>query len=63
MPESHVMVIGSKESFIIRVLLKKVRDAGVACEFVTWDVNDINAKWEGTSLVALFMNNIVTSLV
>ena len=43
MPKKMIMV-GGKESFIARVLIKKVCDAGVDCKFVTWRVNDINAN-------------------
>ncbi len=55
MPKSRVMMIGKKESFITRVLLKKLTDLGLNCEFVHWSVNEINAKWEGTHLVTMYM--------
>ena len=55
MPKSRVMMIGKKESFITRVLLKKLTDLGLNCEFVHWIVNEINAKWEGTHLVTMYM--------
>ncbi|MCR5279558.1 MAG: response regulator [Lachnospiraceae bacterium] len=50
------MVIGEKETFLIRVLLKKIKDSGFTCEFVEWTVDAINAKWAGTSLVTLYMD-------
>lgn len=51
------MVLGEKETFLIRVLLKKLKDADIDCEFVPWSVDNINAKWEGTGLVTIFMDD------
>ena len=56
MAESHVMVLGEKETFLIRVLLNKLKQADIACEFVPWSVDNINAKWAGTGLVTIFMD-------
>ncbi|MCR5790150.1 MAG: response regulator [Lachnospiraceae bacterium] len=56
MEKKHIMVTGQKETFVVRVLLKKLQDAGISYEFVNLTVNDINARWEGTSLVVLFMD-------
>ena len=44
MGENLVMVIGEKETFLIRVLVKKLNDSGFRAEFVPEDVNSINAK-------------------
>ena len=57
MPNNKIMVIGEKETFLIRVLLKKLTDAQVPCVFVPWDVDHINAKWEGTALITLYMDD------
>ncbi|MCR5251549.1 MAG: response regulator [Lachnospiraceae bacterium] len=51
-----MIVIGEKESFIARVLIKKVQDAGVDCEFVPGTINNINSKIGGASLITLFMD-------
>ncbi len=54
MSENHVMMLGEKETFLIRVLKNKLEEAGIKCEYVSFNVNDINAKWEGTSLVTIY---------
>lgn len=56
MSDNHIMMLGEKETFLIRVLLKKIRDAGMICEFIPWGVDSINKKWEGTSLVVVYMD-------
>ncbi len=53
--QKKMMMIGEKESFLVRVLLNKCNSSGINSEFVPWTVNDINAKWEGTSFVTLFL--------
>lgn len=53
-----MILTGEKESFIVRVLLKKLKDAKVECSFVPFDVNSINpAVDDNTSLVVLFMED------
>ena len=48
------MVAGEKESFLIRVLVKKLKDAGYDAYFANWTVNDLNAGWEDAGLIALY---------
>lgn len=50
-----MLFVGSKETFIVRVLIKKVQDAGIECEFIPWTINDINAKWKEEHLLILYM--------
>ena len=56
MSDKHVLVLGEKETFLIRILLKKQKEAGIECEFVTWDVNRINLKWKDAGLITIFMD-------
>ena len=57
MSRSNMILTGEKESFIVRVLLKKIRDAGVECSFVPFDINSINSSvGDNTSLVVLFID-------
>ena len=56
MAENRMIVIGEKESFIVRVLIGKSKDAGLDCEYVPFVVNDIAKKLEGTSLITLYMD-------
>ncbi len=56
----RVIFTADKESFIVRVLIKKVQDAGIDCVFAPSAVNEINEVWEGEEqLVALFMEDDV----
>lgn len=50
------MILGTKESFLIRAMEKKLEGAGYDSEFVTWDVNDISTHWTGTDMVTLYMD-------
>ena len=52
---NKVIFIGEKESFISRVLVKKVQDAGVDCSFVHWSIDEINKHIEGIALLGLFV--------
>ena len=56
MSKNRVMVTGEKETFLIRVLVQKMNDNGMDCEFVRFDVNDINSKWNDTELVVVYMD-------
>lgn len=53
---NRIMVIGEKETFLIRVLLKKIQDSGIEAAFTPQDVNLINAKWEGTTLITCYFD-------
>ena len=53
----RMIFIAEKESFIVRVLVKKVQDAGFECQFVPYSVNDINAAWGEATLLTLYMDD------
>ncbi len=55
MSDNKIMVIGEKETFLVRVILKKLRDAGNECVFIDWNVDNINKAWSGTALVTVYM--------
>ena len=57
MLKDHMIVVGEKESFIVRVLIGKAQDAGVNCEFVPFTVDDINNHIEGSKLITLYMDD------
>ncbi len=54
MPNNRIMVTGEKESFLIRVLIKKLKDSGYDAFFANWSVNDINSGWDDSALIALY---------
>lgn len=51
-----MIVIGAKESFIVRVLVSKAQAVGVDCEFVPCTVNDINRKLDSAGLITMYMD-------
>ena len=57
MPADKMIVIGEKETYIARVLIKKVKDAGIECYFVANKINAINTSIEGVSLITLFIDD------
>lgn len=56
MSGKRVLLIGEKETFLIRVLLKKIQDSGIDCKFVNWNINEINSSWSGCELITLYMD-------
>ena len=54
MPNNRIMITGEKESFLIRVLIKKLNDSGFDAYYAPWSVNDINAGWESCGFIALY---------
>lgn len=46
MTERQVFIVGIKESFIIRVLLKKLKDSGIDADFVKSGINTINEAFK-----------------
>ena len=57
MTKNRILIIGAKESFIIRVLLNKLEDARISAVFAEADVNKINEKWQDISLVAYYIEH------
>ncbi len=55
MPEDRMVFIAEKESFIARVLIKKVNDTGCMCDFVPCTVNDISKKLGTAPLITFYM--------
>ena len=53
---NQLMITGEKETFIIRVLLKKAKEAGVNVKFVPWTIPDINSGWEDNPVVSIYMD-------
>lgn len=55
MQKNRIMVIGEKETFLVKTLVQKVKDAGIDCVFKNFNINSICNDWEGTDLVTIFM--------
>lgn len=56
MANNSMIVIGEKESFIVRVLIQKAQAAGCDTHFVHFTVDDINAGIGNASLTTLYLD-------
>ncbi|WP_029231056.1 response regulator [Butyrivibrio sp. VCB2006] len=52
---NKILVIGEKETFIIKVLIGKLKDAGITAIFAPTDVNDINKEWGDSGLITYYL--------
>ncbi len=59
MADKRMIFIAEKESFLVRVLVKKTQDIGTMCVFVPNDINEINKVWKNGDLVTLYMDDSV----
>ena len=59
MTTNRMVITGEKESFMVRVLAKKVQEAGVQCEFIPCTINKLNPVFGDASLIMLFMEEHV----
>jgi len=57
MASNRTIVISGKESFLVRVLLNKMRSAEIESAFVPYKINDINAGLKEGTLVILFLDD------
>ena len=55
----QMLFTGEKESFITRVLIKKVQEAGIDCRFVPCTVNDINRLLGESQLLTIYLDENV----
>ena len=51
-----VMLIGEKESFLIRVLLKKLKEADIEVVFVTTSIDDVQRHWPNTAVITYYLD-------
>lgn len=49
------MVIGGKETVLVKIFMKKIKDSGTDAAFVLPSVTAINAQWSGTTLVTCYL--------
>lgn len=57
MDKNHIIITGEKESFLIRVLVKKIEDAGIPCRYVGYTIDAINAALDNACLLVLYMES------
>ena len=56
MTKNRIIFAGEKESFIIRVLVKKLQDAGFDCEYTFHGIDEIEESWRDAKLICLYMD-------
>lgn len=54
---NKVIITGKKETFSVKVLVKKVCETGTGCMFVPCNVNDLNARIADTDAVVLYVED------
>ncbi|MCR5356286.1 MAG: response regulator [Lachnospiraceae bacterium] len=57
MAKNRMIVTGEKESFIARVLIKKVKDTGTDCIFVPCTIDDLNKYIRDSALITLCLGD------
>lgn len=55
MDSNGVLIIGEKETFIIRVLMKKLQEANIDPYFSPADVDDISKEWNDAELMTFYL--------
>ncbi|SEK67233.1 Response regulator receiver domain-containing protein [Butyrivibrio sp. ob235] len=56
MGNQELMLIGIKETFVIRALENKLREAGIDFFFVTPDIDVVSKKWDNASAIAYYLD-------
>ncbi|MCR5824155.1 MAG: response regulator [Lachnospiraceae bacterium] len=54
--EHKILMTGEKQTFLTRVLTNKLNESGHDCEFVVWDVDGINSKWDESTVVVMYID-------
>ncbi|MCR4601039.1 MAG: response regulator [Clostridia bacterium] len=57
MSSNRMIIIGDKETFILRMLVQKARNGGVECDFVKSSINEIYSGWGDASLVVIYIDD------
>ncbi len=55
MDTNNVLITGEKETFIIRVLMKKLQEAGIKAEFASTKISSVSSKWDETELLTFYL--------
>ena len=53
----EIMIIGTKESFLIKSLERKMGEAGLACFFCKCEINAINRELDRAYLIAFYLDS------
>ncbi len=56
MDGNKILVVAEKETFLVRVLIKKIQEAEIDVAYVPYNVNAIHDQWESASLITCYMD-------
>ncbi len=56
MSKQRVIVTGEKQTFLIRIIIKKLQDVGLECGYVDLDIDALNSNMVEDSLIILYMD-------
>ncbi len=55
--KNKIIFTAEKESFVARVLIKKVNDIGVLCDFVPFNIDALNKALGDAALIAIYLDD------
>ncbi|MBQ9483789.1 MAG: response regulator [Ruminiclostridium sp.] len=55
MSTERILFIGGKETVLLKIFMKKVKDSGIDNGFSLQSVDAVNAMWAGTTLVTMYL--------
>ncbi|MCR5517057.1 MAG: response regulator [Lachnospiraceae bacterium] len=55
MQEKKVIVLGGKQTFLVRVLIKKLDENKIPCQYIDWNINDISTVRSEAAFYVLYM--------
>ena len=57
MERNTVMIVAEKETFLVRTMEKKIKDARMDVVFSQWNVTEINSKWDTAMLLIMYLED------
>lgn len=57
MEKNTVMIVAEKETFLVRTMEKKIKDARMDVVFSQWNVTEINSKWDTAMLLIMYLED------
>ena len=52
-----ILFIAEKETFMVRVLENKIKEAGFDCDFCGWDEKELASKWSELAHAVIYTDN------
>lgn len=58
---NRVLFVADKETFLVRAIIKKIRDDETDCLYLPCSVDEINKNWDENSLITFFSEEITNA--